>query len=138
MDKNAYALSRTIVVQVGDTTHTKINDLGVFPCMHEAMEAAELNYCIYTGNDDGVEFCNPNKWNVEESPDGKETVITAREDDGSICEYCIKYVGENKSRKEKVLGAVKHPAVKWTARVALACGAGFAAYKVAGKVRKTR
>ena len=62
--KEKYKLSRTTIFQVGDITHTKVNDLGVFESCGAALGEAELNYCAYTGSEDGIELFDHAKWNV--------------------------------------------------------------------------
>ena len=133
--KEKYKLSRTTIFQVGDITHTKVNDLGVFESCGAALGEAELNYCAYTGSEDGIELFDHAKWNITEDLDGYGVTMGTTEADGSIYEYTIEYVGDDK-KKDGGDRSKNYTAVRHAARIALGCGLGVAAYKIAKRIRR--
>lgn len=132
-EKEKYKLSRTTIFQVGEVTHTKVNDLGLFESCGAALGEAELNYCAYTGSEDGIELFDREKWNITEDEDGMGITIGTTEADGSICEYTIEYIGDKKKKNDS---CQMHPAVRHAARIALGCGLGVVTYKIVKKVRR--
>ena len=129
-------VTRKNIFEVYGKTYVKNVDLGEFVNRSAAMEAVEIDYCQFTGNEDGIEFGNDSKWHVIDELDMSGVNIVAKEDDGSIFEYRIEYLEDEDDPDEEMRKTKKN--VRELRRVMIASAVGIATFAILRKIRKNK